>query len=942
MSASHPKEPLKMPSSEVAINNNDASILNQNLTTIVKEASRVQSLLSKEDPLQNDATFPDRNRNASYNEDVKVSLSDSPLIPFTDEDLPKSILKPRPSNTDGLDSKHELTDSNLQESGIKEHHQSSLPKRSFKYSTDSNMSSQNMKFSESDSQSKIPVPVSTIKRSRSGRKRSRKNSITKVAGEFTASCENLFEAMACDEDITDNMSEDYIDDIIQQSSKKSIDRGLDSTGDFLDDSEEVFEEEERSIRKEVCNNIVMKFLELTEDKRKSNNLSPAVCLTRHESKGATPVLNLNFKRLDDEGTTRSMDDEFSNIEAGNSKNLENRMPLYESDVEDVGDKQDGEIETYQLELVVKGLENKVASHEHKIDDLEHQLKISKTAAVDKDLECEQLRREVNLLVSRPEKSYEGVERKESSHVEHLVKGLENKLALNESKMESLEDQLKIAKTSVEDKDKTCEELARELKVIESERSNLVVKTKDMDLEVSVKKTKLSDQDEELRTLKAKHSLLETELNDKDNKYEMLESKRKESEQLINVYEIEVKSSKTKLEMSEDVNEKLKDEIKVKSCLIDVKSTEIEERKRQVEVLETDIAKFENSYHDANMRLIKQTQECEAKDVETRDLVTKVKDLEREVLSFNKQNLKYEEKMKDLEQHQFKNKRALFEKSEDKVDLSCRKCETFEKKLKTLEKKLEKSEEDLKSKLEKQDVLTNVNNELKSEIGESLIENKNLVDENKANDVLLIANESEIQGCKNKIGTLENEIMKREIKLKNTNERLEALSFNGEDYDRNLNVTKANVVKMELLMETLKAENFELKETNKILEEDFKVHDRLVRATDEKLSKCGDALEAITKDFDANRNELKITLDDLNSVKASKQELEIKYEKLVEDHQTVRRKLSEVETKSEECERNLVKLEKENEKLYEDWTNEKSKNDTVTQGLEDEVSQLMML
>merc|ERR1712129_591931 len=110
--------------------------------------------------------------------------------------------------------------------------------------------------------------------------------------------------------------------------------------------------------------------------------------------------------------------------------------------------------------------------------------------------------------------------------------------------------------------------------------------------------------------------------------------------------------------------------------------------------------------------------------------------------------------------------------------------------------------------------------------------------------------------------------------------------------------------------------------------DFKVHDRLVRATDEKLSKCGDALEATTKDFDANCNELKDSLNDLNSVKASKQDIEIKYEKLVEDHQNVRMKLSEVETKSEECERNMVKLEKENEK--------------ITQGLEDEVSQLMML
>jgi len=395
-------------------------------------------------------------------------------------------------------------------------------------------------------------------------------------------------------------------------------------------------------------------------------------------------------------------------------------------------------------------------------------------------------------------------------------------------------------------------------------------------------------------------------------------------------------------MCENDNDKLKDNIKVKTCVIDIKSTEIEERMRQVEVLETDIAKFENSYHDANMRLIKLTQESETKDVKNMDLVTKVKDLEREVQSCNKQNLKYEEKMKDFEQHQFKNKRALFEKSEEKVDLSCRKCETLEKKLKMFEKKFEKSEDDLKSTKEKQGVLINVNNEMKVEMEESLIKNENLVSEIKANAGMLIANESEIQGFKMKIGTLENKITNLESKLKNANERLEALSFNGEDSDRNLNVTKANAVKMESLMETLKTENFELKEANQIFEEDFIVHDRLVRATDEKLSKCGDALEAITKDFDANCNELKNSLNDLNSVKASKQDIEIKYEKLVEDHQNVRMKLSEVETKSEECERKLVKLEKENEKLYEDWTSEKSKNETVTQGLEDEVSQLMML
>merc|ERR1711925_57277 len=120
------------------------------------------------------------------------------------------------------------------------------------------------------------------------------------------------------------------------------------------------------------------------------------------------------------------------------------------------------------------------------------------------------------------------------------------------------------------------------------------------------------------------------------------------------------------------------------------------------------------------------------------------------------------------------------------------------------------------------------------------------------------------------------------------------------------------------------------------------HSRLVKATDDKLSKCEDALDATKKDFDANRQELKVTVADLNSLKASKLEIDLKYDKLVEDHEKICLKLSEVEMQSEECERSLAKLEKENEKLHADWTSEKAKNETVVQGLEDEVSQLMML
>jgi len=300
------------------------------------------------------------------------------------------------------------------------------------------------------------------------------------------------------------------------------------------------------------------------------------------------------------------------------------------------------------------------------------------------------------------------------------------------------------------------------------------------------------------------------------------------------------------------------------------------------------------------------------------------------------------KMKELEKGQFKNKRAMFEKPVEKVDLTCRKCETLEKKLKTVEGKLDKSELELKAAIEKHDKLTGINQELKSEIDESLSKNETLIGEYKAKEVDLIAKETEMFGLKNKIVSLENDVEKLEVGLKKSNERLEALTAVGEDSDRILNVTKATMNKIEQEMETLRNENVKLKEANKVLEEDFSAHSRLVKATDDKLSKCEDALDVAKQDFDANRLELKVTLDELSSLKASKLEIGLKYDKLVEDHEKIRIKLSEEEMKSEECERALAKLEKENEKLFADWTSEKAKNENVVQGLEDEVSQLMML
>merc|ERR1719318_965202 len=454
---------------------------------------------------------------------------------------------------------------------------------------------------------------------------------------------------------------------------------------------------------------------------------------------------------------------------------------------------------------------------------------------------------------------------------------------------------------------------------------------DMDVAVSVKKIKLSDQDEELRTLKSKNSQVE-----------LLENKRKNLDVLINGFEIEVSSLKRKLEMCDDENDKLKDDLKIKSDVIDKKSSEIEESSRRIEVLESDITKFEKTYQDANMRLIKSAQENQENEVKMRDLNTKVKDLEREIKTFNQQSFKYDEKMKELEKDKFKNKRAMFEKPVEEVDLSCRKCESFEKKLKSMESKLGKAEEELKAALEKHDNLVGINQEIKSEIDESLDKNKTLIAEYKAKEVDLIAKETEMFGLKSKITNLENNVEKLEIDLKNSNTRLETLTAVGEDSDRNLNVTKASMNKIEEELESLKEENRSLKKANKVLEEDFSDHSRLVKATDDKLSKCEDVLDATKKDFDANRLELKVTVDELNSLKASKLEIDLKYDRLVEDHENIRLKLSEVEMQCEECERTLAKLEKENEKLHADWTSEKAKNETVVQGLEDEVSQLMML
>merc|ERR1712096_417154 len=265
-----------------------------------------------------------------------------------------------------------------------------------------------------------------------------------------------------------------------------------------------------------------------------------------------------------------------------------------------------------------------------------------------------------------------------------------------------------------------------------------------------------------------------------------------------------------------------------------------------------------------------------------------------------------------------------------------------KKLKTLKHKFEAAEEQLKAATEKKDVLVEVNNQLKCEIDESLEKNENLIAEYKAKETDIIGKESEIAGLKNKVFAMEENFFKLESNQKTATEYIETLTTNAEESSRNLAVAKSAIAKLEETLDELKDENDKLKRANNLIEGDFKDHNRLVQATDSTLTKCEAALEALKKDFDVTRRDLTIALNDLNSLKASKQEIDMKYSKLLEDHGNTVSKLSEAETRAECSERTVVKLEQENEKLVEELTNEKTKNQTVVQGFEEEVSQLMHL
>eukprot|EP00092_Neocalanus_flemingeri_P041341 GFUD01045015.1.p1 GENE.GFUD01045015.1~~GFUD01045015.1.p1 ORF type:complete len:1008 (+),score=269.92 GFUD01045015.1:117-3140(+) len=989
-------------------NNNNTNLVNLNLPATSKEASNIKLL---EEESENDVILPLKESNlhesppscevSTYNYSQMYESQDSPspqsprptsisqsphcseqvqdisTNPTELENLPKSILRFRNENEN---SDLVLKKESSQVEDVP------LPNRNVKTSSESLSSSQTKRVSSSGSHSKIPIPISTIKRS--GRKKKRKNSITELAGDTRLS-ECIYEALINDEvDNSQNMSDGYIDKIILQSCNKSIDRGLDSSGDLLDDSEDVFEEQEER-RKEAQENIVMKFLEMTAEKPTSTNLSPAICV-RLESKGATPVMNLktNFLNRENVEIARSVADEGFLPKEEEVRNLESKVSLYEGRMDSLGnllgtakvavvekdlkcDKMWGDLkdleidlvssnddesggfvfldrhsgdntESNRIEMVAKDLELKLSMYESKIETLEGQLKIAKALADEKDLNCEELKREGRLLMSRPDESLDDFEGKDSTKVEHVVKGFENKLSLYENKIETMEDQLRIAKASAEDKDRTCDEIGREMKVTEAERNTLEAKAKEMDVDMNLKKIRISDLVEELRTTKSKYVQLEVEFVNESKKVESCESKIKASDVQINGFEIELNSLKRKLEICVEENENIKEEMKIKIEDIDKKSSEIEESNRRVDVFKLDITKFEKSYQDASMRLIKSVQCDEEKEVKIRNLETKIRELESDLTSFNTQSTKLEDKMKELEKEEFKNKRSLFERSSEKVDLSCKKCENLGKKLNNLQSKCETVEEKLNDAMEQHDVLAEVNNQLKSEIDESLDKNEKLIAEYKAKETDIIGKESEISGLRNNKFTMEENCLKLETNLKATSEKLETMTGNCDESERNLNVAKANNLKMEENVEKFNCENEALKTANKLMEDEFKNHNRFVQATDSTLSKCEAALEATRKDFDANRQELKTAEYDLNSTKASKQEIDMKYDKLVIAHDITIVKLSEAETRAEDRERTVVKLEKENEKLFEDWTSEKTKNTTVVQGFEDEVSELMRL
>eukprot|EP00092_Neocalanus_flemingeri_P024271 GFUD01026320.1.p1 GENE.GFUD01026320.1~~GFUD01026320.1.p1 ORF type:complete len:1005 (-),score=283.64 GFUD01026320.1:54-3068(-) len=1004
MSTSTLCEDMVLPSE--AGNNNNANVINQNLPATSKEASTFKPL---EDESEKDVILslkesslpksppsceiPTYNYSTMYESQVSpsqpsprpTSISQSPHCGDHGQDistnptepgiLPKSILRSR-NEIENSDQALEKESSQVDDVP--------LPNRNVKQSSESSLSSsQTKRVSSSGSHSKIPIPVSTIKRS--GRKKKRKNSITELAGDTRLS-ECIYEALINDEvDNSQHMSDGFINEIILQSCNKSIDRGLDSSGDILDDSEDVFEEEER--RKEAQENIVMKFLEMTAEKPTSTKLSPALCV-RLESKGATPVMNLKSNFLDREnvGIAKFVADEGFRKKEDEVMNRESKVSLYEgrmdslethlggaeaadmekdlkcdkmwgdlqeidfvsSNNDDSGgfvilDRDSGDCaESNRMEMVAKDLEHKLTLYGTKIETLEGQLKIAKALAEEKDLNCEELRREVRLLMSQPEETLDGIEGKDSTKVEHVVKGFENKLSLYENKIETMEDQLRLAKASAEEKDRTCDEIAREMKVTEAERNILEAKANEMEADMNIKKIRISDLVEELRTAKSKYVQLEVEFVDESQKVESFENKIKASDVQINGFEIELSSLKRKLEMSDDENEKTKEELKLKIEAIDKQSSEIEESNRRIDVYKLDIAKYEKSYQDANMKLIKSVQCDEEKEVKIRNLETKIRELESDLTSFNTQSSKLEDKMKELEKEEFKNKRSLFEKSSEKVDLSCKKCENLEKKMNNLQSQCETAEGKLKNAMEERDVLAEVNNQLKSEIDESLDKNEKLIAEYKAKETDIIGKESDISGLRNNIFTMEENCLQLETNLKATSEKLEAMTGNFDESERNLNVAKVNNLKMEEIVEKFNSENEALKTANNLMEDDFKNHNRLVQATDSTLSKCEAALEGTKTDFDVNRQELKTAVDYLYSVKASKQDIDMKYDKLVVAHDMTIAKLSEAETRAEERERTVVKLELENEKLFEEWTSEKTKNTTVVQCFEEEVSELMLL
>merc|ERR1719369_2230144 len=225
-------------------------------------------------------------------------------------------------------------------------------------------------------------------------------------------------------------------------------------------------------------------------------------------------------------------------------------------------------------------------------------------------------------------------------------------------------------------------------------------------------------------------------------------------------------------------------------------------------------------------------------------------------------------MKELESEEFEKKGAMFNKSDDNVTFSCKKCENFEKKVRLLESKHEATTNELLALTDKHDLLVDVNNQHKVEIDESLNKYEKLIAEDKRKESDILNKESVISVLTSKLSDLKGLTLKNETDLKALASNLAISTENFEESERNLKASKAIIVKLEESMNKLVEENQSLKNDNLCLESSVSGHDRLYQFTDSALLKCEAILELTKKDFDVCQQDLKLAKDDLISLKAS--------------------------------------------------------------------------